>query len=209
MRFKSLATGTLLLLGNLVSQASATVYTENFEAPFPAWESGWFGTNSNAQNYYGVGQGRGNNPDGLWIADGLANGSIAEIAFKPSFAASLSSFSFDVAGHAPTTLTFYDSNFNVLSSTNVTLTSGAFTDPGNYVRYSVVSNTGIGGFSFSGFAEGNTSIDNIEAASVPGPIVGAGLPGLLMAIAGFIGWRRSRLVWVAACSVNIVHDMSD
>jgi hypothetical protein len=30
------------------------------------------------------------------------------------------------------------------------------------------------------------------AAAVPGPAVGAGLPGLLMAIAGFISWRRSR-----------------
>jgi hypothetical protein len=35
-----------------------------------------------------------------------------------------------------------------------------------------------------------TPIDLI--APVPNPIVGAGLPGLLMAIAGFIGWRRSR-----------------
>lgn len=29
-------------------------------------------------------------------------------------------------------------------------------------------------------------------APVPGPVIGAGLPGLLMAVAGFIGWRRSR-----------------
>jgi hypothetical protein len=27
---------------------------------------------------------------------------------------------------------------------------------------------------------------------VPSPVVGAGLPGLVMAVAGFIGWRRSR-----------------
>jgi hypothetical protein len=29
-------------------------------------------------------------------------------------------------------------------------------------------------------------------SAVPGPVAGAGLPGLAMAVAGFIGWRRSR-----------------
>jgi hypothetical protein len=32
----------------------------------------------------------------------------------------------------------------------------------------------------------------VSISPVPGPIVGAGLPGLLMAVVGFIGWRRSR-----------------
>jgi LPXTG-motif cell wall-anchored protein len=36
----------------------------------------------------------------------------------------------------------------------------------------------------------NTASLNI--ASVPGPMVGAGLPGLVMALAGFVAWRRRR-----------------
>lgn len=35
-------------------------------------------------------------------------------------------------------------------------------------------------------------IEGITTSPVPSPTVGAGLPGFLMAIAGFIGWRRSR-----------------
>lgn len=46
---------------------------------------------------------------------------------------------------------------------------------------------GPGGTSFA-------TIDVSNISAVPGPIVGAGLPGLLLAIAGFIGWRRSRRV---------------
>lgn len=29
-------------------------------------------------------------------------------------------------------------------------------------------------------------------AAVPGPVVGAGLPGIVMALAGLIAWRRRR-----------------
>jgi hypothetical protein len=33
----------------------------------------------------------------------------------------------------------------------------------------------------------------IEASAVPGPMVGAGLPGLVMALGGLIAWRRRRV----------------
>jgi hypothetical protein len=48
---------------------------------------------------------------------------------------------------------------------------------------------GIGG-------QGGFVLDNIalNAAPVPGPIVGAGLPGLWMAFGGFLAWRRRKAI---------------
>jgi hypothetical protein len=49
-----------------------------------------------------------------------------------------------------------------------------------------IDQDGTGGISVSSFGA--------PVLSVPGPIVGAGLPGLLMALGGLIAWRRRRMV---------------
>jgi hypothetical protein len=44
-------------------------------------------------------------------------------------------------------------------------------------------------------ANGSTGTLSIsEASPVPGPIVGAGLPGLVMAFSGLLAWRRRKAV---------------
>lgn len=190
-----------VMIGLTAAPAVAQTYTENFEAAFPSWETGWFNTYSDAQNYYGVGGSRGNNPDGLWIAsDGCIScgNSPVTVTFDAGFAASLSSFYMDVAGYSPTTLTIFDQFGAALFTSNVTLTSGAYTDPGVYVRYGTTSTSGIGGFSFSGAAAGNTSIDNLEA--IAGPVPEPSTWAMMLIGFGGIGYsmrRRRKSVAIA------------
>jgi hypothetical protein len=44
-----------------------------------------------------------------------------------------------------------------------------------------------------GEGAGLSHYDTFAAAAVPGPIVGAGLPGLVIALGGLIAWRRRRM----------------
>jgi hypothetical protein len=165
----SIATaGAVLFNLGISSVVQAATFVENFNAPFPAWESGWLGTNSNIKNYYGQGQGRGNNPDGLWLTDGdgmeFGDPSV-DIVFDSLFGSTLTSLSIDIAGYSPTKFQVFDKNNNSLLNVDVTLTYGATTFSGVYSSYSITSTNGISRFSFvptnAGSVEGNTSIDNL------------------------------------------------
>jgi len=174
--------------------AKAATYTEDFEADFPTWESNWLGLNSDLDNFCGGG-GRGctdrsGNPDGLW-AWGLNS---ITVNFVGSFAASLQSLSLDVAGYVDTNLLAYDISDNLIFNSAVTLTYGAFTDPGTYSNYTITSNNGISRFVFdSVYARGNTSIDNVIAVtSVAAPVPEPEIYAMLGAGLGLMGWVARR-----------------
>lgn len=61
----------------------------------------------------------------------------------------------------------------------------------------VTFNTGAANSPLSIFFADRFKVDSslsftVEAAAVPGPVVGAGIPGLLMALGGLVAWRRRR-----------------
>jgi PEP-CTERM motif len=170
----TLRTGTwvaLLALALMSAPLHAGTLTEDFNAPFPAWESGWLASNSNLTNVYGVGAGRGNNPDGLWVGE-------SDIIFHSAFAATLTSLNIDVAGYVSTNIQIYDDTGAILLDVPVNLTNGAFSNPGVYAHYSATSSNGIGGFRFTGGGiVGNTSIDNVVVTD--GAVGSAPEPGTL------------------------------
>jgi hypothetical protein len=215
----SLTTATLV--GSAAN--ASTVLTENFnEVPFGLWQSGWFGTESNAQNAYVYLYGdsidyRGNNPDGLWIADGGGDvGNEITIYFNPDFALYLTAFSLDVATYVYANLRIFDKNGGTLLNRVVPDNGDALSDPGEYTCYSVNSSRGIGGFSFTGLPEGphginqilgNVSIANLSvtvSSTAPEPVPEPSTWAMLtlgFAGLGFAGYRTSgRVISIATGS---------
>lgn len=156
-----------LVLAAASLSAQAVTLSEDFSGAFPAWESAWFGVNTDALNYYCHARGcvnRGNNPEGLWLAGTGGNGSVTtiDVILGSAFAATVSSLDMDLATFSGGTVSVFDKDGALIFSQDAGASSA-------YVHYTINSGNGIGHFSISGSASGNTSIDNVavNVSAVP------------------------------------------
>lgn len=198
-----------------VTSAQADTLTESFDDPnFGDWKTRWFGqyTNAALESSYNPHY-RGNNVTGLSVFDGNRDdGRSVNIFFDAAFGATITNFSFDILNYATgmeQTLTVFDIDGNALFSSVLDVApigidngsnNGYDFAQENYVRYSVNTSNGIGGFRILPFgSEGNVSIDNLSVtiAAVPEPSSWA----MLLLGAGVIGaaaLRRRKSVVAAA-----------
>lgn len=195
----------------VAGSAHAATFTEDFNDPnFNAWQSGWFGQNSNAKPIDPFAVNRGNNVTGLTIFDGNRDdGGNVNFRFNAAFAATITNFSFDMLNYASgieQTLEVFDKDGNILFSTVLAVVpqdpsadngsnNGFDFADSKYTRYSIDSTNGIGGFRTSPFGtEGNLSIDDLvvtTVAAVPEPSTWA-MMILGFAGVGYMAYRRGR-----------------
>jgi hypothetical protein len=105
----------------------------------------------------------------------FSNGTLAELVVTRNASGF---FSASVIGHG---------GFSVLDTNGATTFSG----PGNIINFFMDDLVSFAPEAGTGFID-RIQVTTFPAVQVPGPIAGAGLPGLILATGGLLGWWRRR-----------------
>ena len=196
----SLALACLLLAA---SPARADTLVEDFSAAFPAWQSGWLGTHSDARNYcetnwcwvgsdWAMGPTVQGEPgtSGMWLGNTTNNPFTPDqVTFDPAFGGALTSLRIDVASYVDSTLQAWDAHGQLIFSQTLAVHDYHDNPPTAYQSFEILSSTGISSFALSGMTMGNVMIDNLVAVTaVPEPAGAA----MLLAGLGLLALGRGR-----------------
>jgi hypothetical protein len=171
--------GTGVPLSVVGSDGVTFTFTAGPSSQFEAFQSG----------------GAGSFPAGaFFLAPGLGNTTPIDIAFSSPITSFSIPVSSDRTGDSPYTSTvqLFDGSTRVESITLSGNTLNAplvFTASGVFTSAVVSTLVPVAPF---GFTQNIGSLSYSTAQAVPGPVVGAGLPGLLAGFGAMLAWRRKR-----------------
>lgn len=184
-----IALACLVCVGNPAAALTITFNSISIGGDFPYIEQGFtFGMSGAAFPHYG--DGATPQTSALSWHEAMGNSNLGIVRLTANDLSNFDLNSFQIAG-----LDRSAGNTFVVSaplhSTQIIPAAGTFEVNFQNVPFVDFGFTLPGGIDNSG----SVSLDNVvlnETVAVPGPVAGAGLPGLIIAAGGFLGWWRRR-----------------